>query len=257
MAVRIALSSDLHHEVNRGSTMAFPTPQDVDVAILAGDIGSKTHGMRYAKLAHADWPGQPPVVYVLGNHEYYHAHLGLLVEARRLSQGQVHLLEQNVLELSGLRILGCTLWSGFDLYGMDKVESSMAAAGKYINDFHLIRASGRFLQPKDIRALYLKSVAWLDAELTRPFDGKTVVVTHFAPHRGCIDPKYDVGDALTPYFVNNLAWLMEKHRIDAWCFGHTHYNVDFIAEGGCRIISNQQGYPGEPTGFRPNWALDI
>ncbi len=34
----------------------------------------------------------------------------------------------------------------------------------------------------------------------------------------------------------------EDYPITLWCFGHTHTNVDFVAENGCRVISNQLGY---------------
>jgi len=29
-------------------------------------------------------------------------------------------------------------------------------------------------------------VSWLDTELAKPFDGKTVVISHFTPHAGCV-----------------------------------------------------------------------
>jgi len=66
---------------------------------------------------------------------------------------------------------------------------------------------------------------------------------------------------LAPYFVTDLSWLMKKHRIDLWCHGHTHTNIDFIAEGGCRVISNQLGYPQESTSglnkFREHLVIEI
>lgn len=89
---------------------------------------------------------------------------------------------------------------------------------------------------------------------------KTVVVTHFAPHRRCVAPEHQGGD-ITPYFVTDLSWLMEKHRIDIWCYGHTHTNSDFVAENGCRIISNQRGYMREAmaggTGFWCDLVLEL
>lgn len=124
-------------------------------------------------------------------------------------------------------------------------------------DFRKIeRTGGVLLTPADLPALHQQTVKWLDKELSKPFDGKTVVVTHFAPHRNCIAPQYK-DDLLTPYFVNDLAWMMEKHRIYVWCFGHTHHNVDFIAENGCRVVSNQVGYPMERFKNRHNFRADL
>lgn len=169
----------------------------------------------------------------------------------------MHFLERETLELPGLRILGCTLWSGFDLYGADQVDTAMACAGERINDYWMIRTHhGRRLTPRNTRQLHRKSVAWLDDELAKPFDGKTMVVTHFAPHQGCVPEKFQ-GSDLSPYFVTDLAWLMEKHKIDVWCFGHTHTNCDFVAENGCRLVSNQLGYASERCeGFRPGLVIE-
>lgn len=252
--MKLALYSDLHLELMRDRTWE-PPPLDVDVVILAGDIASHTHGLDWAASVFPNWPSAPKVVYVAGNHEYYGAHLGLLSELRKekWASAGVHFLEQNTFELPGLRILGCTLWSAFSLYGENKAAANMAQAKQSINDYWLIQArGGRRLEPRDTLALHRTAVRWLDHELSYDFDGKTVVVTHFAPHPGCIAPKY-LGAPLTSYFVTDLAWLMEKHRIDAWCYGHTHTNSDFIAENGCRVISNQLGYVGEAVaeGMRP------
>lgn len=265
--MKIALFSDLHRE----SGLSLWSPPDsveaADLVILAGDISEHTRGLTWASNA---FP-MMPVVYVCGNHEYYGAHLGLLDEMRRTARLLgVHFLERDtlILERYGVRVLGCTLWSAFDLYGSCAPQAeSMRAARQNINDYWLIYASGgKHLEPRDTARLHRKSVDWLHAELSKPFAGKTVLVTHFAPHRRCVAPQHE-GDTLTPYFVSDLSSLMEKHRIDVWCHGHTHTNTDFVAEGGCRVISNQLGYAGErsrtyggittDTGFRNELLIEL
>lgn len=211
--------------------------------------------MAWAQDVFCQGENPPAVIYVADNHEYYHAHLGLIDELRApvWAHAGITFLERETLELPGVRILGCTLWSGFDLYGPEKVAISMRNAANGVNDYRLIRARGGLtLHPRDTAHLYRQSVTRLEAELSKSYDGKTVVVTHFAPHPGCVAPEYE-GDALSPYFVSDLSSMMRKHPIDVWCFGHTHTNCDFIAEGGCRVFSNQRGYPmevQEDNGFR-------
>lgn len=257
--MKIALYSDLHREIFADDLVL--SPADVDVVILAGDIDSHTHGLMWAAQELRAWPGTPEVVYVAGNHEYYGAHLGLLAELRKPAwreQG-VHFLERETLYLDGVRILGCTLWSGFDLHGAEAMRAAMNAAQKSIADYCVIGAhGGRWLTPTNTQALHRKAVQWLDVELSRPFSGRTIVVTHFAPHRACVAPQH-AGSDLSPYFVSDLSWLMEKHRIAVWCHGHTHTNNDFQAENGCRVISNQRGYPREVdrSGFRSNLVIEI
>ena len=139
---------------------------------------------------------------------------------------------------------------------------AMQAAQSRIRDYHAIVGAldGQRLSPYETLHRHHQSVAWLDRELATPHDGPTVVVTHFAPHRRCVAPEYE-NSPITPYFVSDLAWLMEKHRIALWCHGHTHTNVDFVAEGGCRVLSNQRGYQREVEWggmkFRPRLKIQL
>lgn len=258
--MKFALYSDLHVELMHHQSWK-PEPLDVDVVILAGDIGMHTRGLSWANKVFQAWPNNPQVIYVAGNHEYYEAGLDLLDDLRRPTWQHVGLefLEQDALQLPGVRILGCTLWSKFDLYGGS--AEAMALARNRISDYWLIRnKQGKRLEPQDTLELHHQAVAWLDAELAQPYEGRTLVVTHFAPHRGCVAPQHE-GNLLTSYFVTDLSWLMEKHSIDVWCHGHTHTSCDFIAENGCRVISNQRGYLKEVeagiSGFRPNLVFEI
>ena len=249
--MRLALYSDIHLEFAHWE----PPSLDVDVVILAGDISSHTHGLAWASSAF-----EQPVVYVAGNHEYYDAHLGLLAELQKpqWEYADVHFLERRTFELAGARFLGCTLWSGFDLHGADRVDAYMAIARRGINDYWMIRAKGgKRLEPRDTRKLHQSAVRWLDAELSKPFAGQTVVITHFAPHPRCVAAEHRVSD-VSPYFVSDLSWLMEKHRIDIWCYGHTHTNISFVAENGCRVVSNQRGYPREQSpGFLRDLVIEV
>lgn len=259
--MRLSLYSDLHLELMR--TPWVPPVLDVDVVILAGDIASKTYGLGWARETFRKRPNAPKVVYVAGNHEYYDAHLGLLNELKRPKWKEerdgVHFLEREALVLPGVRILGCTMWSSFDLYGPDKVDRALKDASNSIHDYWMIRAKGGRLAPRDTRKMHRLAASWLDSELAKPFGGKTVVVTHFAPHRRCVAPEHK-GSPVTPYFVTDMSWLMAKYKIDVWCFGHTHTNCDFAAEGGCRVISNQRGYVSEArtlNEFRPELVLEV
>lgn len=260
--------SDLHLEHLPAAWT--PPATEADVIILAGDIGPGISGLYWAADAFPD----KQVLYVAGNHEYYHAGLELLNEMRGTArQLGIRFLEGDVADIADatytdtdqvinghVRFLGCTLWSGFSLHGEEHILRHMTIVQRRINDYFLITArQGKALSPADTLELHRASVAWLDAELAKPFDGKTVVVTHFAPHRQCV-PQQHQGDDLSPYFVTDLEWLMEKHPIAAWCYGHTHTNINFMAKSGCRVVSNQRGYPAEAStgiGFRSEGLIDL
>jgi predicted phosphodiesterase len=254
--MKLALFSDLHLEHHPW----VPPPLDVDLVILAGDIGRHTHGLAWAARTFGQTPGAPKVIYTAGNHEYYDAHLGLISELQSpvWARSGVEFLERRCVVVGEVRILGCTLWSGFTLHGADRVETAMSDARYAINDYWMIHGhGGKRLRPIDTLKLHRTAVRWLDAALTEPFAGRTIVVTHFAPHRACVAARHQ-SSAVSPYFVTDLAWLMEKHRIDLWCHGHTHTNVDFVTANGCRVVSNQRGYPRETDiGFRPDWVIEV
>lgn len=262
--MKIALYSDLHLEMilHAKGTLAWEPPVlDVDVVILAGDIGSHTHGIEWAATAFRKCPTSPEIIYVVGDHEYYGAHIQeLTAELRRTAKRLgVHFLENDVIEIAGVRFLGTALWSDFKLYGSDeRMINSIQAARNYISDYSTILGPDRrFIEPRDTIQLHRDAREFLERELAKPFDGNTVVVTHFAPHLGCVEKQFE-GGLLTPYFTVDMAPLMQEHQIAVWAFGHTHGNVDFVAEGGCRVISNQRGYPREQSpGFRDNLVIEV
>lgn len=260
--MKLHLLSDLHLEFQKGEPWR-PEPVDADVVILAGDIALHTRGLDWATWAFNDWSSQPKVLYVAGNHEYYDAHLGLLAELQKpeWETRGVTFLEKRTVEFDGVRFLGCTLWSGFSLHGREHAEAYIGIAERGIADYELIEGrGGRPITGVDTLRLHQQAVAWLDKELRMPFDGKTVVITHFAPHLKCVAPAYE-GSDLSPYFVTDLSELMACRQIDVWCYGHTHTNISFVAEGGCRLVSNQRGYPRERLAggvpFDPELIIEI
>lgn len=78
---------------------------------LAGDIYTGVRGIQWTADTFFE-----PVIYVMGNHEYYHRNaITLLPMARKRAAALgVHLLEQDEWRINGTLFLGCTLWTGFD-----------------------------------------------------------------------------------------------------------------------------------------------
>lgn len=123
-----------------------------------------------------------------------------------------------------------------------------------INDFKVIRATESFrrLRPADVIERNHVALDFLKRELSKSFDGKTVVVTHHCPVPEVGGEKQD--GHLSPAYFNR--WHSVVPLVDVWIFGHTHRAVD-IELGGCRIISNPRGYPEEETGFAPDLTVEI
>lgn len=256
--MRIQCFSDLHLEtrdepdvtdmtMNLEMTIALAA---TDVVVLAGDIHQGTHGITWAKTLGC------PVVYVLGNHEFYgHDYDAVLAEAQRRSSGSaVHVLNRSDWIHHGVRFLGATLWSDFSLH--DNPGCDMAEAQSGIPDYHAITYRERRLRPEDTRAFHHLDRAWLHQKLSESHDGPTVVVTHMPPTPQCLNQNYAEDHRLNAYFASDCAELLDG-RADLWFCGHTHQPIDAVI-GKTRLVSNPAGYPGEGVdGFDRFLAVEV
>ena len=69
----------------------------------------------------------------------------------------------------------------------------MAQAREMIRDFSRIRLteqSDTVFSPEDSAVLFEADARWLDARLDAPHDGPTVVITHHAPSRNSVHPRF-------------------------------------------------------------------
>ncbi|WP_298933565.1 metallophosphoesterase [uncultured Ramlibacter sp.] len=267
--MKIQLLSDLHLEVHP-HLRPKPAPQ-AELLVLAGDIGSYQAG---SQLEGGDfglerfsprhgWP--VPVLYVPGNHEYDgldfdEAHQRLRETCERLG---ITWLERETLVLGGIRFIGTTLWADFDALAADAAdttgllkqrEKAFRAANYYLRKTGTLREGEPMLAPQ-WRALALECQQWLRQALEQPFDGTTVVVTHFAPSLRSADPRYGLTPG-TAGFCNALDELLPLAQW--WLHGHLHCQQDWRA-GDCRVVANTLGYAakGEQADFRENFLLDL
>lgn len=272
-AVKIQLMSDLHLE---GQPDYCPRPApDAELLVLAGDIGSYQARSRLADddfgLARFSprlgWP--VPVLYVPGNHEYdaldFDAtHVRLREACERLG---ITWLEREQVVRDGIRFVGTTLWADFDALvlqpgapeptlkeQLQQRHKAFRAANFYLRKAAALR-HGRMMLAEEWREQSLVCQAWLRAALAQPFDGTTVVVTHFAPSLRSADPRYGVTPA-TAGFCNSLQDLMVQAQF--WLHGHLHCPQDYVEEG-CRVLANTLGYAtkGEQEFFREDFVVDI
>jgi len=252
--MRIWILSDLHVEVEPFHPER-PTPRP-DLVIAAGDISTPlSNAIQWLRETMAGLP----TILVPGNHEYYSVDLPIERNlGRRLAdEAGIRLLDDDVHVVEGVRFVGSTLWTDFDLDG-DR-DRSMQAAQFGLADFRRIRHGTQHLTPEHVRQMHLRSRAWLRATLEQPFDGRTVVITHHAPLPRSLDPRF-TGDALNPAFASDLAELVERTCPHLWIHGHTHSSHDYVF-GETRIVCNPRGYAFrgriENPAFDPGLVVDI
>ena len=282
--MKIQLLSDLHLEAHP-QWIARPAP-GADVLVLAGDIGSYQAGSlltdsdfglnRFSPLQ--GWP--TPVLFVPGNHEYdlldFDAtHARLRETCTRLG---IIWLECEVVTLDLLfagktaakrpiRFAGTTLWSDFDALslqpseGNDSMtsllrsrEKAYRAANYYLRKTGTTRR-GEMMLAELVREQSLDCQQWLRKTLREPFDGTTVVITHFAPSLQSADPRYGLTPG-TAGFCNRLDDLLPLAQF--WLHGHLHAPSDYV-KSGCRVVANPLGYSrkGEQGFFIPELTIDI
>jgi len=236
--MRIRILSDLHLE----DAPFDPPAAEADVVVLAGDIHNGAAGVEWAKRTFTQ-----PVVFVAGNHEPFDAEFHATAAALRAAAAgsNVHVLDCGEAVIGGVRFLGCTLWTDFELYGAATRDAAVEAMRRIAPDFRVIAFGARAFAPDDWLALHRAHRAWLAERLAAPFAGATAVVTHF-PHPGSITPKF-AGHPLNPAFASRLEPLVARSAL--WIHGHTHAASDYrVADS--RVICNPRGYAREQTGFR-------
>lgn len=173
----------------------------------------------------------------------------------------VYLLENEAVGIGGVRFLGATLWTDFDLF--DDREGGMQAALDMNDYWSIITNCGAGytsngatrLTPKGTLRMHQESVSWLSKELGKQNDRPVVVVTHTAPHRGSLHPKYE-HHHISPAFVSDLDPQVRK--ADLWIHGHTHDSFDYRV-GGCRVVCNPRGYAGHELnpGFDSGLVVEV
>lgn len=251
-AIKFQLASDLHLEFLErdfpDARMIDPAP-GADLLVLAGDIH---HGAK-AVEAFKDWP--VPVILLAGNHEFY----GLAWEQARIdikraaeaTNGNVTFLDNDsvVIDIPGkpkTRFLGATMWTDFRIEGF-RQSAAKAAVARALNDYHLIRTQSGTLRAQDTLDDHEQSRRWLEAELAKPFDGPTVVVTHHGCHPSSVHPRYR-RDIVTAGFVSNLSELMTGPTApEIWVHGHVHDSFEYTVDQapgvpGTRVFANPAGY---------------
>jgi hypothetical protein len=142
-----------------------------------------------------------------------------------------------------VRIVAGTLWTDFGLFG--DAEAHARYAGTRMNDYNYIignKVGSYDLLPAETSSWHHQTRAFIEAELRKPFSGRTVVVTHHLPSLRSVASRY-ANDPLTAAFASNCDDLLEMGA-DLWIHGHTHDSLDYKV-GKTRVICNPRGYASQ------------
>nr|WP_299502292.1 metallophosphoesterase [uncultured Rhizobium sp.] len=243
--MRLWVFSDLHLAFADVATpLAIPA---ADVCVVAGDIHVKGPERSIAWLAEHVCPHMP-VVFVAGNHEFYHAgYTEGLAQGREVAAGSenLHFLENAEVKIDDVVFAGATLWTDFEIMG--HCPFAMHYCETVMNDFYEIAITKK-PRRRRLRALHTigfhrESRKFIEAFLYRHRETRTVVVTHHAPSKRSVATHYE-NDITSAAFASDMSTLITERGPTLWVHGHVHDRYDYRL-GKTRVLCNPRGYPGE------------
>jgi predicted phosphodiesterase len=245
--MKVQIMSDLHFDYHADGGVSFIRsldPTGVDVLVIAGDM-CELRFYRLDQIVESLCARYPHIVYVMGNHEWWHTKPD---KAREVIQQikdkypRFHILQNEVLVLDGQRFVGTTMWWG------DTYRARMGAKGWI--DFRRIEILAGWVWDA------IKSAQdFLDANV-KPGD---VVVTHHLPLTRSIDPRFygrDGQDNDNCYYLNDQARIFQRGGPKLWVHGHTHLHQTYMA-GDTRVVCNPLGNVNEPTGYVDDFVIEV
>ena len=282
--MKIKVVSDLHLEFG---DINIENAEGADVLILSGDIClaeelydfpeekyllsddmrkqsdsyRRQSAYRYREFFKRVTTCFPNVIYVAGNHEFYHGKwvksLTVLREESK-KYPNMHFLEMDSVKIGDVTFLGGTLWT--DMNKGDPL--TLHAVADMMNDFSIIRndeAGFTKLKPANTMVRHRKLIEYIRAVIEGKFDEKFVVVTHHAPCRLSIADHYKNDYIMNGAYASDLSeFILDHPQIKLWTHGHMHNPSDYIL-GETRVVCNPRGYVGEEhlSDFNPNLIVEV
>lgn len=281
--MKIKLVSDLHLEF---TDIVIENNQGYDVLILGGDImiandlhdhpepdipyapaiihllGSRQQAaFRFRNFLKRVSDQFPHVIYVAGNHEFYHGKWVQSIQVLRNECAKfpnVHFLELDAVTIDEVTFVGGTLWT--DCNKNDPL--TMHVIGDFMSDFRQIRNDElgyTKLRPAHTISRHRRTLEYIKKVVEGKHDQKFVVVGHHAPCSMSIHEMYR-NEHLTngAYYSDLSEFILDHPQIKLWTHGHTHHPFDYML-GDTRVICNPRGYEGyEPdSGWDPDILIEL
>jgi hypothetical protein len=189
------------------------------------------------------------VFYIDGNDEHYSylEDLGSSYNdlARRLKRiANVVYLQDNVVIVNGVAILGTNGWFGFDFdLGIDADQVDQWCQEKYHMSADATKSIARL---SNTDASYMISSV---QRLQRHNDVKKIImVTHTVPDPALIAHDIELDGSMKFNTMGNRLMMQAmaadtENKIHTWCFGHYHGSVD-QTRSGIRFVNNCRGRNG-------------
>lgn len=217
-----------------------PSVEEEEVLIIAGDIGEIEPDRKGHKIFLENVCSRfKAVIYVLGNHEFYHGdivHSVTKLRARYAHLENLIILDTESIVIEDVAIIGATLWTKIIPQFAAKVEARL-------NDYAFIKYDGEALTTDKVVELHEEQKKFIYDSITKfrndPNIRKVVVVSHHAPTLLSITPMW-AGHELNSAYASNLMEEIKQNPPDLWFHGHIHENLQYDIGIG-KVICNPRG----------------
>ena len=265
--MKIAVCSDLHLEFQ---DINLKNEEGAEVLILSGDImiAEDLHnhppvhpndpvnipnlGRRQeTALRFRDFLSRcsfqfPHVIYIAGNHEFYHGRWKASLQHLRdecARYPNVYFLENDIKVINEVSFIGATLWT--DCNKGDPL--TLHSLTDMMNDFRIIRNDEHGytkLRPAHIMYRHQQTLSYLKAVLPDMKDKKVVFVGHHTPSHQSVHERYKNDFLMNGGYHSDLSeFILDHPEIVLWTHGHTHEPFDYMI-GTTRVFANPRGYGG-------------
>lgn len=252
MTLKFNVISDLHldfYNYDSAISLLNNTMKDIDCDyhIIAGDF-CEIHNADYFKLIEHLDSFESPVIYVFGNHEYYH-HKPEIVDVYTTIINRyknINVLNNNYININDNIIYGGTMW--FDETPASIVKSEVYPRIYALNDFNYIHVDFEYYSKQN--KLFFDKLESIETP--------DIIVTHHVPHKDMLmfsedDDKYDMNKF---YYCSKAFDYINKNAPKLWICGHTH-NPNDITYNNTRIVNNSYGYPKENNKFKLGSIVEL
>jgi predicted phosphodiesterase len=269
--MKISIASDVHLEFG---DIDIKNNQGAEVLILSGDIcvaadldmrDSRQTEMGFARARSERFheffercaTNFPHVIYVMGNHEYYHSDFATeLGEMRRKLAYLPNLciLEREIKVIGDVTFIGGTLWTDMNnsdaltLYHMRTMMNDFRVITNSTTPVHFRTQEGEFktrvgkFSPENAVEEHVKMKQYIKSVVQGNHDQKYVVVGHHSPSRRSTHEMYAHDTIMNGGYSSDMDEFIQDHpQIKLWTHGHTHHNFDYVI-GETRIVCNPRGY---------------
>jgi DNA repair exonuclease SbcCD nuclease subunit len=205
----------------------------------------------------------PHVVYVAGNHEFYHGKFYAGIDYLRhecAKYPNIYFLECDTKVIDDVVFVGGTLWT--DMNKGDPL--TMHAIEGMMNDFRIIRNDKREfarMSARDVVTRHARTLSYFRLMLSEHKDKKCVVVGHHSPSLQSVHETYKSQYLMNGGYHSDLSeFILDHPQVKLWTHGHTHHPFDYVI-GETRVVCNPRGYENEgyseDTGWNPDIVIEI